>query len=300
MIKHLHDPARRLPATLLVLLVLASVNASINTSANASSSNGLAPASLQSDRQSDSEQQDRYNLCLNLVEKVPDKGINNALEWQLEGGGVPARHCEALGLFYAGEYSEAAVRLEGIAEDMRIGRGMPVRGDERATATASMLADTYGQAANAWLLGGEIVRAEASIGQALALAPPRSRLERSLRVTRARVAAAEEDFTLALSELEKVLRAEPGRTDLLLFVAAAARGTADFSKAEGALNRYIKLYPVDPSAYLELGNLKDALGNSVAARQAWLKVLTLAEIGPDADAARANIERVDVVKDESP
>jgi len=277
-------PALRLTATLLVLLGLASANSQI------------VLASQQADR----DQQDRYSLCLDLVEKAPDKGINNALEWQLDGGGVPARHCEALGLFYAEEYSEAAVRLEGIAEDMRIGRGMPVRGNERATATASMLADTYGQAANAWLLGGEIVRAEASIGQALALVPAHTRLERSLRVTRARIAAVEEDFTLALSELETVLRAEPGRTDLLLFVAAAARGTADFAKAEGALKRYIKLFPDDPSAFLELGNLKDALGNSDAARQAWLKVLTLTEVGPDANAARTNIERVDVVKDEKP
>ena len=294
--KYTHRPALRLLATLLVLVGLASVNANLN----ASSSKGLAIASRQSDQQFDPAQQDRYSFCLNLVERAPDKGINNALEWQLEGGGVPARHCEALGLFYAGEYSEAAVRLEGIAEDMRIGRGMPVRGDERATATASMLADTYGQAANAWLLGGEIVRAEASIGQALGLVPPNTRLERALRVTRARIAAAEEDFALALSELETVLRAEPGRTDLLLFVAAAARGTADFSKAERALDRYIKLYPDDPSAYLELGNLKDALGDSAAARQAWLKVLTLAEFGPDVDAARANIERIDVSKDEKP
>ncbi len=274
----------RLPVTLLVLARLASLNA--------------APALA--NQQAGDDQQDRYGSCVDLAEKAPDKGINNALEWQLDGGGVPARHCEALGLFYAGEYSEAAVRLEGIAEDMRIGRGMPVRGDERATATASMLADTYGQAANAWLLGEEIVRAEASIGQALALVPPHTRLERSLRVTRARIAAAEEDFMLALSELEAVLRADPRRADLWLFVAAAARGTADYTKAEDALNRYIKLYPDDPSAFLELGNLQDALGNSDAARQAWLKVLTLAEVGPDADAARANIERVDVAKDEIP
>ncbi len=284
MIKITHSPALHLSATILVLVALASLN--------------TRPLSAKQSPEAD--QQDRYGLCLDLAEKAPDKGINNALEWQLEGGGVPARYCEALGLFYAGEYSEAAVRLEGIAEDMRIGRGMPVRGDERATATAGMLADTYGQAANAWLLGGEIVRAEAAIGQALALVPAYTKLERSLRVTRARIAAAEEDFTLALSELEAVLRAEPGRTDLLLFVAAAARGTESFAKAEGALNRYIQRYPDDPSAFLELGNLKDALGDSGAARQAWLRVLTLAEAGPDADAARANIARVDVVKDKKP
>jgi len=280
MMKANHNQASRAFATLVVLAGLASANA----------------GSVLAGQPAESAQEDRYGICLDLVEKAPDKGINNALIWQLEGGGVPARHCEALGLFYAGEYSEAAVRLEGIAEDMRIGRGMPVRGDERATATAAMLADTYGQAAKAWLLAGEVVRAEASIGQALALVPIHTALQRSLKVTRARIAAAEEDFDLALSELDAVLRVEPHRTDLLLFIAAAARGTEDYSKAERSLEAYIKQVPDDPSAFLELGNLKDAVGDAAAARAAWLKVLTLEELGPNAEAARANIERTDVSK----
>lgn len=281
MIKTTHSPAQHLSATILVLAGLASLNA----------------GPLLAKQKTEEDQRDRYSICLGLAEKAPDRGINNALAWLLDGGGVPARHCEALGLFYAGEYSEAAVRLEGIAEDMRIGRGMPVHGDERATATASMLADTYGQAANAWLLGGEIVRAEATIGQALGLVPSGTMLERSLRVVRARIAAAEEDFALALSELEAVLTVNPRRTDLLLFVAAAARATGDFAKAKRSLDRYIQQYPDDPPAFLELGNLRDALGDAGAARRAWLKVLMLTQIGPDADAARANIERVDVVKE---
>lgn len=274
------QPALRPCVTILVLALLASFNA----------------GALLANQQSNDGEQNRYGRCVNLAEKAPDKGINDALVWQLDGGGVPARHCEALGLFYAGEYSEAAVRLEGIAEDMRIGRGMPVRRDERSTATASMLADTYGQAANAWLLGGELVRAEASIGQALALVPTGTALELSLRVTRARIAAAEEDFALALSELETVLKANPRRTDLLLFVAAAARATENYARAEAALDRYMEIYPDNPSAFLERGNLMDARGNAAAARLAWLKVLSLVQAGPDAEAARANIERVDVTK----
>ncbi len=285
MMKTPDKPALRPSATILVLATLATINAATNASP------------LLANQQPKDDQQERYSLCLDLAEKAPDKGINNALVWQLDGGGVPARHCEALGLFYAGEYSEAAVRLEGIAEDMRIGRGMPVRGDERSTATASMLADTYGQAANAWLQGGEIVRAEASIGQALALVPVGTALEWSLRVTRARIAAAEEDFTLALSELEAVLKANPRRTDLLLFVAAAARATENYARAEAALDRYTATYPDNPSAYLERGNLMDAKGDATAARKAWLNVLSIVQVGPDADAARANIERVDVIKE---
>ncbi|WP_262693483.1 tetratricopeptide repeat protein [Kordiimonas aquimaris] len=231
-----------------------------------------------------------------LAEAAPDRGINMALEWQLVNGGVPAKHCEAVGLFFAREYSEAAARLEGIAEDMRIGRGMPVRGDERATASAAMLADTYGQAANAWLLGGELVRAESAIIQALSIVPEHSTLERELRIDRARIAAADEDFTLALSELEAVWAVDRNRLDILILLASAARGIENYERAASALKTYMATYPDDPAGFLELGNLKDAEGDKPAARQAWLKVLALSETGSDADAARANLERIDVAK----
>lgn len=240
--------------------------------------------------------EDRYSTCIALAEKAPDRGINMALEWRLDGGGVPARHCEALGLFYGEDYAEAAVRLEAIAEDMRIGRGMPVRGDTRATATAGMLADTYRQAANAWLQGGELVRAEAAIGQALALVPENTGLELSIREDRAHIAAAEEDYALAQSELETILRANPRRTDLLLFIASAARSLEHYDRADTALRRYLDIFPDDASAYLELGNLRDAQGRTADARQAWLKVLNIENSGPDADAARSNLERIDVSK----
>lgn len=245
----------------------------------------------------ETEEEDRYRKCVDTAERAPDRGINLALAWQLEGGGVPARHCEALGLFFAEEFSEAAIRLEKIADDMRIGRGMPVRDDERLTATAGMLADAYRQAANAWLKGDELERAEASIAQAMALVPVNTTLESSIREDRAYIAAAEGDYQLAFDDLDFVYRSNRRRTDLLLFIASAARALENFERADTALAAYLVDYPNDPSAYLELGNLRDAMGEQDDARSAWLKVLSLTENGPDADAARANLERIDVSKD---
>lgn len=244
------------------------------------------------------EDEDRYGRCIKTAERAPDRGINMALEWQLSGGGVPARHCEALGLFYAGEFSEAAGRLETIAEDMRIGRDMPIRGSERTTATASMLANTYRQAANAWLQGSELVRAEAAIAQAMALVPLNTSLELSIREDRAYIAAAEGDYQLAYDDLDHVYRANRQRSDLLLFIASAARALENYEQADTALAQFMEKHPDNSSAYLELGNLRDAQGNREAARKAWLKVLALNGTGPDAEAARANLERIDVVKEE--
>ncbi|MEX0298069.1 MAG: hypothetical protein AB3N28_03295, partial [Kordiimonas sp.] len=136
----------------------------------------------------------RYSECLDLAERAPDKAINDALIWQNAGGGIPARHCEAIGLSHMKEYAEAAIRLEKIAEDMRVGKGMPVRFGKRLVATSPMLADMYGQAANAWLLAKEMVRAETTIDIALSLTAERTSQEADLLLDRARIAAADEDF----------------------------------------------------------------------------------------------------------
>ncbi|TNE61492.1 MAG: tetratricopeptide repeat protein [Alphaproteobacteria bacterium] len=242
----------------------------------------------------------RYSDCIDLAERAPDKGINMALVWQGQGGGVPARHCEALGLYHMGEYAEAAIRLVKIAEDMRVGKGMPVKGDKRLVADAPMLADMYDQAANAWLMAGETIRAEDAIMLALAVVPTGSAQERELLIDRARVAAADQDFTMALSDLKKVLAEDPGRKDILVLVASAARGVGQYAEASAALQAYMEAFPDEPSAYLELGNLNHALGNIEDARKAWLKVLLITETGPDADAARDNLEKLDLKAEDKP
>ena len=239
----------------------------------------------------------RYRACMDTAERAPDQAINKALIWQNEQGGIPARHCEALGLFYMQEYAEAAARLEKIARDMRTGRDMPLRFGKRTVATAPMLADMYSQAANAWLMADEIVMAEAAIDIALSLTVNGGPQELELLVDRARIAAADEDFILALDDLERVQQQDPGRKNILVLIAASARGVGDYSKAEFALKEYLTLFPDRPDGYLERGNLFDAQGLTEEARENWRKVLNLIEAGPSADAARANLERIDLLKE---
>ena len=241
--------------------------------------------------QGQQKEEDRYAACMDLVEQSADKAINEALIWQNEQGGVPARHCEAYGLFAAGEFKEAAARMEAIAEDMRVGKGMPVRSGKRLVATAPMLADMYGQAATAWLLALEITKAETAIDTALSLAVAGSAQEADLIVERARIAAADEDFGLAFEDLKKVYANDPQRKNLLVLIAAAARGIGNFVEAISSLEEYLKIYPAETNGYLEYGNLMDAMGKQSDARENWLKVLELSETGPDADAARKNLER---------
>ena len=244
----------------------------------------------------------RYNNCMSLAERSPDKAINQALVWQNEHGGIPARHCEAVGLFYMQEYGEAAARLELIAEDMRRGRQMPLRGGRRTAATVSMLADMYDQAANAWLLEGEVGRAASAIDTALSLGVKDKMQKSGLLVDRARIAAVDEDYSMALGDLEQAVLLDPGRKDILVLIASSARGIGNYSKAEAAISEYISLFPDSAEGHLERGNLYDVQGEKAMARQSWMAALALEEVGETADAARANLERIDVnkSKDSSP
>lgn len=254
----------------------------------------VVSAAAPDDMDDPAAQEHRYGRCVEMAEKAPDRGINLALEWQSQGGGVPARHCEALGLFYGKEFGEAAIRLESLAEDMRLGRDMPIRDGKAFAAGPTMIADTWSQAANAWLLQGETVRAEAAIDRAIAICASDDPLYATLILDRARIAAADGDYGLALEDLKQVQLLDSGRKDILILIASAARELGAYADALVVLDDYQAIFPDDPVGYLERGNLLEAMGDIAGARAAWLKVLNLAPDGPDGEAARANIQRLDV------
>ncbi len=238
--------------------------------------------------------EERYGKCLDMAERAPDRAINMALVWQGEAGGVPARHCEAIGLFHLGEYSEAAIRFEKIAEDMRIGKDMPVRQEKRIVANKTLLAEMYGQAANAWLLADELVRAEAAVNTAMSLAEQNTQQMVDLMLDKAQIAAADGYFHVSLELVEKVMIMDKGRKDILLYAASSARGSEDYIKAQFYLDQFQDIFPDNITGYLERGNLEDALGHPGLARKSWIKVIELAPESVDAEAARANMERLDL------
>jgi len=242
------------------------------------------------------EAERRYGTCLEMASRTPDRGINEALVWQGQGGGAPARHCEAVGLYHMGEYAESAARLELIAEDMRFGRDMPMQDGKRIVGTSLMLASIWTQAANAWLMADEIVRAESAIDQALALAPKGSKLERQALTDRARIAASDGDFDLAYTDLKRVSMADPGDTSALLLLASAARQTEKLAEAKEILDKIAEDRAEDPAFWLEAGNLADVMGKTDEARADWLKAAQLAPDSSAANAARRNLQRIDLKK----
>lgn len=87
------------------------------------------------------DEQQRLNTCLETIEVDPSEAYEDALAWLNEGARPNARYCAALSLSALGYHSEAATRLEELAQ---------LKGSGTLTERAVFLT----QAGNAWLAAG--------------------------------------------------------------------------------------------------------------------------------------------------
>jgi tetratricopeptide (TPR) repeat protein len=218
-----------------------------------------------------------YDKCLALARKDPSEGFETGSSWRDHGGGLPAEHCVALALIGLKEYVEAAHRLEKLASEM-------VRESD------SLRAQVLGQAAEAWSEAGQPQNAEAALTDALKLAPRNS----DLLVNRAVAYAQRQNYHAAVEDLNKALAAGGPRADALAYRASAWRYLGDLKQARLDADKAVQSDPRLPDAWLELGNIKRLTGEAAGARQSWLKVIELAPDSAAADAARDNIETLDV------
>jgi len=221
-----------------------------------------------------------YDFCLSTARSYPEQGFEMAGRWEGVGGGEPARHCAAVALIGLHQYSEAAGRLEKLAEESK--GGPDVR--------AGMLA----QAGQAWFLNGDNEHAYADQTTALKLAPEKSSQSADILVDRAATLADSGKYEDTVIDLTAALAIEPNNVDALTFRANAYH---DMGKNELALadaERAVTMDGNDPAARLMRGILYVHDGRGADARQDWLKVLQIAPNSDAAKSARENLERLDV------
>jgi tetratricopeptide (TPR) repeat protein len=209
-----------------------------------------------------------------LARSDPDAGRDMAQRWRTEGGAHPAEHCEAVALIGLKEYSEAARRLEALADEMK--------------APADLRAEVLGQAGQAWLLAGDTAKAHAVLTQALLIAPD----DLDLLTDRAAAAGALGKPAEALADLDRVLAKEPGRADALTFRASAKRALDQLDAALADAEAAVKLAPNSADALLERGNILGLKGDTKGARRDWEEVAKLAPGSAAAAAAKTNIARL--------
>lgn len=234
----------------------------------------------------------RYNSCMQMARDKPAEALNVALLWIEDMGGAPARHCEAVSLFNLAEFGEAGARFELIAEDIRVGRGMPTVGGKKYAADSVMFASILSQAAQAWMLAGELDRAHDAASRALSIVEKGSAVHIEILLDRAQISAADEDFGLAMEDIEAALTFAPDNLVALLFRSAAQRAIGNYAEAKKSIDRAYAIDGKNPSILLERANIAYMLGNKDAATQDLLTILRDYPDSHAAPSARMNLERM--------
>lgn len=231
--------------------------------------------------QNDAAEAAQYRACLTKTETNADAAYDDALMWRDRGGGVPAQHCAAVALVALGKYAEAATRLAALAETP----------GARAMAPALLA-----QAGNAWLLGDFPSNAISVLNAALSAGPAQLKPaeEADMRIDRARALAALERWPQAEADLNRALSLDPERAAGYLFRATARRMQDKLPLALEDLQLALALEPKDPAALLERGIVYRLTEKPDLARADWLAAIAAAPESRAAEAARSNLEKLDL------
>jgi tetratricopeptide (TPR) repeat protein len=200
----------------------------------------------------------RYAACLALTKSAPERAIDSAQAWRIEGGGVPARHCLALAQFAAKDYPAALKSFEGAAlqsESARDGEAVPLW---RQAADAAMLADQPGEA---------VRFLDRALAPGVSELSPRA--EAALRLTRAEALVDLKREPEAAADLATVTARDPANADGWLLQATLARRMGDLPLAERAILAAAERRPDDAAVQYEAGNIAAAQGRTELARTAW-------------------------------
>jgi tetratricopeptide (TPR) repeat protein len=237
------------------------------------SGGALADADLKNDAAS-------YDRCMDTARKKPEDGFEMAQVWKNHGGGLAAEHCAGVALMGLKQYSLAGDELETLGKEM-------------VREAPSLRAQVLSQAGEAWLEAGQPDKARADLTAAIGLDPR----DASLFVDRARVQAAAKDYKAAKEDLNHALTGGAPRGEVLTYRAAANRLSGDLKAARQDADDAVKAAPDSADAWLERANIRRLQKDDKGAHADWLKVLELAPDSPAADAARDNIEAMDVHPD---
>ncbi|HEY2033445.1 MAG TPA: hypothetical protein VGH02_07120 [Rhizomicrobium sp.] len=211
--------------------------------------------------------QNRYDNCLLLIRSAPQNALNAASDWQKNGGGGSAIHCEAVAMVALHRYAEAAGKLDSLA---------------RAAATSADRAELYDQAGNAWLLARKADSAQASFSAAIAFKPR----DADLYLDRARAFALKPDWISADNDLTAALGISPSRSDILVLRASARHALGKKAQAHADIDQALKLSPSNSDALEMRGDFKMEAGDQASAKADWQAVVAQSPRSAAASTAR--------------
>ncbi|HEY1507256.1 MAG TPA: tetratricopeptide repeat protein, partial [Stellaceae bacterium] len=213
--------------------------------------------------------------CLELTHSDPQKAYNDAESWRDVGGGFPAQHCAAVALVGLKKYTEAAGRLEALANAM-MQAGPEMRGEAME------------QAGQAWLLAGRPNEAKSAFDAALGFKPK----DPELLINRAEAYALGTKYFDAIDDLNIVIDQTPNRVDALVYRSSAYRQLGSLDLAADDIERALRLDPNSVPGLLERGNLRRLMNDNAGAKADWQQVLKLGAGTPAAASAQDNLAQL--------
>jgi len=219
----------------------------------------------------------KYQDCMKQAQKAPKLALKQAMDWEKAGGGDAARHCVANAYMGLKQYDDAAMELERIAQTM-------------PQVKAPMMAQLFGQAAQAWMNMNQPDRALADINQGLKL----NKNSVDLLVFRAILYGNQEKYFEALDDLNAAYDLSSDRGTILVLRATAYRKLQQPDLAKDNIEMALKADPNDPDALLERGTQRAEAGDRDGARADWVQLIEIAPDSPAAEDARAGLASLDV------
>ncbi len=206
----------------------------------------------------------RFAACLALVDKDPQKAVDEATSWQVAaGGGVLARQC--LGLAFAAQqrWASASLAFEqaaGLAERERDGRSSRL----------------WVQAGNAALAAGDAGKARSCLDTAIVSGGLKDQEKGEAHLDRARALVALRQIAPARTDIDEAIKLVPADPLAWLLSATLARRTGDLTRAANDISEAVKRAPDDAQVALEAGNIAIMQGAPEAARAAWQGAVKIA------------------------
>jgi tetratricopeptide (TPR) repeat protein len=230
--------------------------------------------------------QQLFESCVQLVAADPAKGVAQANDWHLHGGGTLARRC--LGMAYAAQQSwpSAATAFEQAAREAEVSH-------------EAQPSELWVQTGNARLAAGDAAGARVAFDSALARGELQGAALGEANLDRARASVAMNDLKAARTDLDFAVQRVPDDPLAWLLSATLARRQGDLNRAQIDIEQAAKRSPDDASVALEAGNIAILSGAVDAARAAWQGAVANQPGTPAADAAAANLKQLDADKPKS-
>lgn len=183
----------------------------------------------------------RLGACIDKIATDPTGAYEDGLAWLNEGGRPAAQHCTALALIELKQPSQAAARLETLANAKNGG-------------SIEQRLIYLSQAANAWMLAGNPEAAAVAATSAIKLAPR----DAEVRKDRARAELLLKQWDKAGKDLDLANELSPGNADTLRLRAEVLLQNKRLDEAESDIERALKIAPKDVDVLVMRGRIREA------------------------------------------